>query len=87
MKLSRDRLNTADEAQAAVAAMEVIDRLQTRPPEEQILAACSVFLILCEHYGLPAQDAFTVTKNVINGASKKQIPEFRAVQQYVKEEL
>ena len=39
----------------------------------------AAFLFLCDHYGVEAQDAFTVTKNVIAGADKAKLPEFRAV--------
>jgi hypothetical protein len=87
MKLNRDRLNNADQQRSAIASMEVIDRLQHHPADEQIVAAAAVFLMLAEHYGITAQDAFTVTKNVINDTDRKLIPEFRAVRQYIHEEL
>jgi site-specific DNA-adenine methylase len=85
--LNRDRLNNADQQQSAIAAMTVVDRLQNFAPDEQLVGAAAVFLMLAEHYGVSAQDAFTVTKNVINDTDRKLIPEFRAVRQYIQEEL
>jgi hypothetical protein len=85
--LNRDRFNNADQQQSAVAAMTVIDRLQNFPAEQQLVGLAATFLFVCEHFGIPAQDAFTVTKNVINDTDSKLIPEFRAVREYVRNEL
>lgn len=82
-----DALNNADQRGAAVASMSVIDRLQSHAPGEQVIGACATFLILCEHYGVTAQDAFTVTKNCMNDAQRRLVPEFEAVKLYVRNEL
>lgn len=82
-----DALNNASAQRSAIAAMNVIDRLQHFEAGEQVIGAAATFLLLCEHYGVPAQDAFTVTKNAMNHADGRQIPEFRAVKMYVENEL
>lgn len=71
--------------------MAVIDTMQVRfHAEEQVLGAAAVFLILCEHFQVPSQDAFTATTNLMNtrvaGISGTR-PEFLAVAQYAREEL
>ena len=48
MKMIRDRFNNCNLPEAAQAAMEVVDRLQARPPEQRVVAACAVFLFLTE---------------------------------------
>lgn len=84
---SRDRLNSADPHASAVAAMTVIDRLQNFPPEQALIGLAATFLFVAEHFGINAQDAFTVTKNVINHADGRVIPEFKAVRDFVRNEL
>lgn len=79
-------MNNADPRTVAQAAMTAVDRLQSFPAAEQIMGAAALFLILAEHRGIPAQDIFTATKNLINGTDGKR-PEFRALAQYVKHEL
>lgn len=79
-------MNNADPHRVASAAMTVVDRLQSYHPAEQIMGVAALFLILAEHRGVPAQDIFTATKNLINGVDGKR-PEFRALQEYVKHEL
>jgi hypothetical protein len=79
-------MNNADPYSVSQAAMTVLDRLQNFPPAEQIMGAAAMFLILAEHRGIPAQDVFTATKNLINGVDGIR-PEFRAVAEYCKHEL
>jgi hypothetical protein len=85
-KLNRDVLNTATPRDVAMAAMTVLDRLQDFRPEIQIMGAATVFLTLADHLGIPAQEAFTVTKNLINGDDGKRA-EFRGIDAYMKGEL
>lgn len=84
--MNLDRMNNADPYRVSQAAMAVLDRLQNFQPAEQIMGAAALFLILAEHRGIPAQDIFVATKNLINGVDGKR-PEFRAVTEYCKHEL
>ncbi|MER9646771.1 hypothetical protein [Mesorhizobium sp. M0199] len=66
--------------------MTVLDRLQDFRPEIQIMGAAAVFLELANLLGIPAQEAFTATKNLINGDDGKRA-EFRAITAYLNGEL
>lgn len=84
----RDQLNNASLPACASAAMTVVDRLQQNfQAAPQVVGLAAAFLFLCEHYGVEPQDAFTVTKNVIAGADKAKLPEFRAVREYIQKEI
>lgn len=85
-RLNRDVLNMAGPRDVAMASMTVLDRLQDFRPEIQIMGAAAVFLELADHIGIPAQEAFTATKNLINGDDGKR-PEFRAISAYLKGEI
>lgn len=85
---SRDRMNAVAPRRIGNAAMDVLTSLQVRfTSEEQVLAAAAVFLILAERFNVPAQDAFTVVKNVMLGAEQGMHPEFRAARAYADNEL
>lgn len=86
MKIDRDALNHADPVAVARAAFNTIDTLQHLPRETQILGIAAAFLCLCEYLGEPAQDIFTVTKNIINGEDGR-VHQFKAIAEYMKEEL
>ena len=82
-----DKLNNASQSDSGSAAMTVIDRLQSFQPGPQVVGLAAAFLFVCEHYGVAPQEAFTVTKNMMNDADRKLVPEFRAVKMYVEKEL
>lgn len=84
--IDRTRLMNMAVTDASRAAMQVIDALQHHRPEAQAVGACAAFLLLAEASGIPAQDLFTATKNIINGAEGKR-PEFAAVEMYVQQEI
>lgn len=86
MKLDRDLLNMTGVKPAANAAMAVIDRLQDYPPHVQVVGLAAGFLSMASHLGIPAQDVFTVTTNIINDQEGKR-PEFKAVDAYLKGEV
>lgn len=86
LRLNRDTMNMAAPVLVANASMTVLDRLQDFPAEIQIMGAAAVFLELAEHIGIPAQEAFSATKNLINGDDGKRA-EFRAITAYLQGEL
>ena len=85
-KFNRDVMNMAQPQEVSRAALTVLNTLQDTRPEVQIMGAATVFLSLAEYLGVPAQDAFTATKNLINDQDGKRV-EFRAVQAYLEGEL
>lgn len=85
--MNRDLYHSADPARVANCTMAVIDATQRGfQPHEQMHAMAIAFLMLAEHWGVPAQDAFTASKNLLNDQEGKR-PEFGAVVQYMKNEL
>lgn len=85
--LNRDLMHMAQPLDVARSSMAVIDRIQDYRPEVQVLAAAAVFLTLANHWGVPAQDAFTAVTNVMNERDGKRRVEFEAVDAYVENEL
>ncbi|MDX0455514.1 hypothetical protein GOC72_18840 [Sinorhizobium medicae] len=85
-RLNRDILNMAKPVEVAGASMTVLNGLQDYPAEIQIMGAAAVFLELAEHIGIPAQEAFSATKNLINGDDGKRV-EFRAITAYINGEI
>lgn len=84
--IDRDKLHNQSVTDAGRAAMQVITSLQDHRPEAQIVGACAAFLLLAEASGIPAQDLFSATKNIINGADGKR-PEFAALSMYIQHEV
>lgn len=84
--LNRDALNAVDVGEVANATMAVIDRIQNMSAETAVAAMAATFLLMCERYDLTPQDAFAVVDNVMNYAEGRR-PEFKAVAQYLDEEL
>lgn len=84
-KLNRDQLNNADAERTARASIDILDRMQLHPQHIQPLALCAAFLSLSEHLRVPAQDLFTVTKNMLT--DEQNIAEFKALRDYIKYEV
>jgi hypothetical protein len=81
-----DKINNADAKRVATASVSVLDRLQNFQSHEQVMASAVVFLTLCEHLKVKAQDVFTTTKNLMNEKHRLR-HEFAAVRDYVKYEI
>jgi len=58
-------MNHANKKQVAVNCVRVFDRIQGWPKEQQLLALSCAFLLLSDASGQPAQDTFTVSKNLM----------------------
>ena len=83
---NNDLMNMAPVKDSAVATMRVIDAVQDLPPHLQVIALTASFKLLIDRYGIDAQDAFTVTDNIMNAAAGTR-PEFAAVRMYLENEL
>jgi hypothetical protein len=82
---NRDQLNNADAEQVARAGITILDRMQNHPQHIQPLALAAAFLVLSDHLRVPAQDLFTVTKNMLT--EEQNIAEFKALKDYVRYEI
>lgn len=85
-RINRDVMNMAGPVEVARASMTTLNALQDFRPEIQILGAAAVFLSLADHLGIPAQEAFAATTNLINDDNGKR-PEFQAISAYLEGEL
>ena len=85
-KLNRDLMGMAPVKQSATSTMRVIDALQDLPPHLQMIAVTASFKLMADRFGMPVQDAFTMTDNIMNEAEGKR-PEFAAVRMYLENEV
>ena len=82
-----DRLVNAPRKETAGLTIGLLDRLQLSVNHGVQVAACAaLFLTVCERFGVPAQDAFTASKNLMNDHDGRS-HEFRGVQAYAENEL
>lgn len=84
--LDQDKFNNLDLDTVGQTTFGLVNQLQDKRPEVQVAAACALFVLLCEANNVPLQQAFTVTKNMINWAPGHQRPEFAGVAAYIKGE-
>jgi hypothetical protein len=82
------RMVNAPRQETAGAALHIITAAQNNAsPAAQVPAVCAAFLLLCEGKGIDPQDAFTITKNLINGHDTHLGTDFEAIRLYVRNEL
>lgn len=85
--LDGDKLNMVPRKEVATGAMTVIDRLQLKDKEVQVVSSAATFLLLCERYGIDAAEAFRIAKRVMINTDERFRPEFEAVRSYLENEL
>ena len=86
----RDKLVNAPREVSAQATVLLIDALQDfidHHPGVQVTASAALFLLLCERFGVDAQDAFTTAKNLMNAHDGRLAHEFQAVRMYLQNEV
>jgi hypothetical protein len=73
----------------ADGCVRIFDRIQGWPKEYQILSLASAFLLACTAAGIPAQDAFTATKNLMADPLTQSglAPQFQAMQYHLNTEV
>lgn len=87
--IDRDRLNMADKRQVAKGCVRVFDRVQEMPKHIQLLSLAAAFILTANASGIPAQDAFTATKNLMYDPLTRSgiAPEFQAMDFHLKTEV
>jgi hypothetical protein len=85
----RDTLNHAPKGLVARGCVALFDRIQGWKKENQILSLAAAFLLACEAARIPAQDAFTVTKNLMADPMTASgiAPEFQAMRFHLETEV
>lgn len=84
--MNNDRFNNADMVAVARATMNLVIANQELQPHVQMHAATALFLLACERWGITPQVAISPATNLMNHAEGPR-PEFRAVRQYMENEL
>lgn len=64
-----------------------LNLIQERPPAEQLVASCYLFLSLCAAFGIPANDVFGTVNNLMDDKAALSLPEFKALQNYMNNEI
>lgn len=87
--VDRDRLMNANKAEVARDTVTVFDRIQHLPKHRQLLALAAAFLLTADASGIPAQDAFTATKNLMKDplTSTGLSPQFQAMKFHLRTEV
>lgn len=87
--VNRDALMNAPRQKVADACVAIFDRLQGLPKEMQILALAAAFLLSTDASRIPAQEAFTATKNLMfcERTSSKLDLQFQAMKFHLDTEL
>jgi hypothetical protein len=80
-------MNNANPEAVAECAMAVIDAVQTRREAVRPLGVAAALLLVAERLGVEPQDIATVARNLMLSPSGQRIPEFRAVAEYVRNEV
>jgi hypothetical protein len=82
-------MNAASRDKVAQNCVRILDRIQTAPPEVQLLALASCFQILLEVTGYNPQDALAAVVNLMKDPkhSSRRDHRFDAMKYHVKEEL
>lgn len=82
-RFDRDAFHSLRTKKAAHATAAVLSELQYRTPEEQIAGVACAFLLLCERYRMPAQDAFAATKQMMNHHDARGGTDFDGIRSYL----
>ena len=83
--VDRDRMNHASKRDVAATCVRVFDRLQGYAREKQLLGLACSFILLCEASGIPAQDVFTASKNLMADPMTQTglAPQFQAMRYHL----
>lgn len=82
-RFDRDAFHSLRTKLAARATAAIFDANQYRSPEEQVAGAAAAFLLLCEAYKVPAQDAFSAVKNMMNHHETRGGTDFDGLRSYL----
>ena len=79
--VDRDKLMNASRKDVADSMVAVFDRIQLWGREKQLLALASAFVLLADTSGIPAQDVFSASKNLMHDpmTSTGLAPQFQAM--------
>jgi hypothetical protein len=87
--VDRDKLNQAPRSEVAAACVSIFDRIQDWGREKQLLALAASFVLLADASGIPAQDVFAASKNLMADpmTSTGLAPQFQAMRFHLNTEV
>ena len=86
-RFDRDLLNNLATKKAATATLKALDAIQRLTPEEQVAGLAAAFLLVCEGYKVPPQDAYRITTHMMNHHNERGLSEFDAVRSYLEADV
>lgn len=87
--VNRDKIMFASKTDVANACVSIFDRIQEWSREKQLLALAASFVLLADASGIPAQDVFTTSKNLMADpmTSTGLAPQFQAMKFHLNTEV
>lgn len=87
--VNRDKMNMASKQEVANACVSIFDRIQEWSREKQLLALAASFVLLADASGIPAQDVFTASKNLMADPMTQTglAPQFQAMRYHLNTEV
>lgn len=86
-KFDRLALGMTDAVEASRCAIATLDAIQRWRPEQMLAALCVAFLALCEKLEVDPQDAFTITKNMLDRSGEGDKPAALSVGDFIEGEV
>jgi hypothetical protein len=87
VKLDRDALTNADTKQVAQGIVHLADAAQKLDKHTRVLATAGFLALLLERLDIPPQDPMTILGNLRAEAERQGRVEFRAIEQYLRDDL
>lgn len=85
--MDHDQLNNGDGVDIIQKTYSVLSGLQGFLPVRQVQCAALMFLLVCKIHGLDIKDMLRLADRISMEAEKYSIPEFKALKNYIRNEL
>lgn len=87
LRIDRDLINMAGTKDVSNGIVRIADAVQMLPKHIRVLAAAGFLALLLERLDIPPQDPMTILGNLRSEAEREGRVEFRAIEQYLKDDL
>lgn len=83
--LSWDAMGGANSAAVGTSLYSVLDAIQTKDREVQILGVAALFLLMCQQWNVEPASVLRITDNILT--KNQEMPQFQAAAEYIRQEL
>lgn len=83
--LSWDAMGSANSAAVGTSLYSVLDSIQTKDREVQVLGVAALFLLMCQQWNVKPVDVLRITDNILT--KNQEMPQFQAAAEYIRQEL